>query len=239
MVGIPYQGGGIYPHKKFMSLGHLSINSDNLKTREEVVTDAIRQAILRGRFRPGDKLQQEDLADELGVSRSPVREALRTLAAEELVTSYPHRGVVVTERSGAELEELLLIRILLEGTAARRAAPYVDEARLARLDAIIREAQTSTDTEHVLGLNNIFHTTIYEAIAQPLMIDLIQKLRNKVAPYNRVYLDMPGQKERAWSDHRRIYDACAVRDGERAEAETKRHLEQVFQAITLVAKLSL
>lgn len=214
-----------------MSLGHLSIHSDSLKTREEVVTDAIRFAILRGRFRPGDKLNQEDLAEELGVSRSPVREALRTLAAEELVTSYPHRGVVVTERSAVELQELLLIRTLLEGAAARRAAPFVDENRLARLDAIILEAQSSTDIEHVLGLNNVFHSTIYEAVEQPLMIDLIQKLRNKIAPYNRVYLDMAGQKERAWNDHRRIYEACAARDGERAEAETKRHLEQVFKAI--------
>lgn len=214
-----------------MSLGLLPIHHDNLKTREEVVTDAIRHAILRGRFRPGDKLNQEDLAEELGVSRSPVREALRTLAAEELVTSYPHRGVVVTERSLSELQELLFIRILLEGSAARRAAPRMDETRLARLNAIIIEAEQSKDTEHVLGLNNVFHTTIYEAIEQPLMIDLIQKLRNKVAPYNRVYLDMVGQKERAWQDHRRIYEACVARNGEQAELETQRHLEQVFEAI--------
>lgn len=214
-----------------MTLGLLPIHHDNLKTREEVVTDAIRHAILRGRFRPGDKLNQEDLAEELGVSRSPVREALRTLAAEELVTSYPHRGVVVTERSTSELQELLFIRILLEGSAARRAAPHMDEIRLTRLNAIIVEAEGSNDKEHVLGLNNVFHTTIYEAIEQPLMIDLIQKLRNKVAPYNRVYLDMAGQKERAWQDHRRIYEACLARDGEQAELETQRHLEQVFEAI--------
>lgn len=214
-----------------MSSGLLPIHSNHLKTREEVVTDSIRHAILRGRFRPGDKLNQEDLAEELGVSRSPVREALRTLAAEELVTSYPHRGVVVTERSTSELRELLVIRMILEGTAAHRAAPYMDEERLTRLDAVIVEAEQSQDTEHVLGLNNVFHTTIYEAIEQPLMIDLIQKLRNKVAPYNRVYLDMVGQKERAWADHRRIYEACVARDGEQARMETERHLEQVFDAI--------
>jgi DNA-binding GntR family transcriptional regulator len=219
-----------------MSLGLFALNSDNLKTREELVTDAIRRAILRGRFRPGDKLNQEDLAGELGVSRSPVREALRTLAAEELVISYPHRGVVVIERSAAELQELLHIRILLEGSAARRAAPQMDDARLAQLDNMIVEAQGSGDTERVLELNNIFHTTIYEAAEQPVMVDLIQKLRNKIAPYNRVYLDMAGQKEEAWNDHRRIYEACVARDGERAEAETKRHLERVFSAIATSIK---
>ena len=97
------------------------INRMTLKTREDIVADAVRRAILRGTFKPGEKLDQKTLAAELGVSRSPVREALRTLAAEELVTNIPHRGAVVSERSLEELEELLFIRGMLEGAAARRA----------------------------------------------------------------------------------------------------------------------
>ena len=211
----------------------LNISPDGLKTRQELVTDALRQAILNGRFRPGDKLDQTDLANELSVSRSPVREALRTLAAEELVTHYPHRGAVVTERSVDELKELLFIRSILEGAAARRAAPHMEDERLKRLDQIICEAVATDDMQRVLALNNLFHSTIYEAVKQPQIVDLIQKLRNKVAPYNRVYLDLAGKKEQAWEAHRRIYTACCERDGEAAERETIHHLEQVFEGIVI------
>jgi DNA-binding GntR family transcriptional regulator len=217
---------------KVMEKMGLTINSEGMKTREELVTDAIRAAILRGQFRPGDKLDQQELADSLGVSRSPVREALRTLVAEDLATHYPHRGTVVKERSLAELEEILSIRMMLEGVAARRAAPHMDEGRLVQLADIIAEAEASADMERVLILNNLFHTTLYLAYAQPYMIDLIQKLRNKVAPYNRLYLDFGGNKKLAWEEHRRIYEACLQRDGDRAEQETRHHLEQVFLGMT-------
>jgi DNA-binding GntR family transcriptional regulator len=214
-----------------MNSTKLNISPDGLKTRQELVTDAIRLAILTGRFRPGDKLDQTELADELHVSRSPVREALRTLAAEELITHTPHRGAVVTERSLDELKELLFIRSLLEGAAAKRAAGHMDEPRLNRLEQIVNEADESNDVEHVLALNNQFHTTIYQAVEQPMIIDLIQSMRNKVAPYNRIFLDMEGTKDAAWLAHRRILAACRDRDGDRAEQETRRHLAEVFDSI--------
>lgn len=213
----------------------LFINQVNLKTREDIVADAIRNAILRGTFKPGEKLDQQTLAVQLGVSRSPVREALRTLAAEELVTNIPHRGAVVSERSLEELKELLFIRTMLEGAAARLAAPQMDEERLAKLKHILEEGEQSGDHEYILSLNNDFHSMIYSAYRQPQLVALIQQLRNKVAPYNRIYLDLPGRKDAAWIDHRRIYDACVLRNGELAEQETRRHLEQVFQGMIKVA----
>ena len=212
------------------------VNRINLKTREDIVADAVRRAILCGTFKPGEKLDQQTLAAELGVSRSPVREALRTLAAEELVTNIPHRGAVVSERSLEELEELLFIQGMLEGAAARRAAQCMDEERLAKLKQIVEDGEQSEDYEYVLSLNNTFHNTIYLAYHQPQLMAMIQQLRNKVAPYNRLYLDLEGRKEAAWSDHRRIYDACVQRDGELAELETRQHLEKIFQGMIEVDK---
>jgi DNA-binding GntR family transcriptional regulator len=214
----------------------LQIDGYSMKTRQELVTDAIRHAILRGRFRPGDRLDQTELANELNVSRSPVREALRILTAEDLVTHYPHRGTVVTERTADELRELCFIRKLLESAAARRAVPHITDDTLKQLEAIINDAETSDDIQRVLVLNNTFHTTIYRAYPQPLLIQEIQKMRNKVAPYNRLYLDKPGHKQAAWDDHRRIYEACCSRDGERAAAETNRHIDRVFDAIIAMLK---
>ena len=200
-------------------------------TREEIVAKAIRRAILRGTFKPGEKLDQQELAESLGVSRSPIREALRTLAAEDLVTNIPHRGAVVTERSKDELQELLFMRVLLEGSAARRAAPMIQADQLRRLEGFIATAEKTTEYEELLQLNNDFHTTVYSAFKQPHLINVIQTMRNKVAPYNRIYLDVPKGREKAWEDHYRIYEACVQGDGERAEKETREHLERVFEDI--------
>lgn len=209
----------------------IKLQLDSVKTRQELVTDAIRGAILRGRFRPGDRLDQTELADEMNVSRSPVREALRILTAEDLVTHYRHRGTVVTERTSEELRELLFMRKLLEGAAARRAITLMTEERIRRLKAVIDEAHAAEDMERVLELNNIFHATIYEAYPQPYLIAEIQKLRNKIAPYNRLYLDGPGQKAAAWADHQRIYEACVAQDADAIADETCRHLDNVFAGI--------
>ena len=218
-----------------MTLAQLSNANDRMKTREEIVADALRDAILRGTFKPGEKLDQSELAEILGVSRSPVREALRTLAAEELVTNVPHRGSVVTERSRDELEELLFMRILLEGAAARRAAGSMTPERLEKLEQILIKGENATNEIEVLGLNNDFHTTVYAAYAQPILINTIQQLRNKVAPYNRLYLGVEGRKEAAWADHRRIYEACLAGDPKAAERETRNHLNQVFEGILIAA----
>ncbi|MFZ4814136.1 MAG: GntR family transcriptional regulator [Phototrophicaceae bacterium] len=214
-----------------MSTPTLDIDRDHMKTRQALVTDAIRLAILQGKFRPGDKLDQTDLAQELNVSRSPVREALSILTAEDLVTHYPHRGTVVKERSVTELEELLFIRKLLEGAAARRAAPIMTDAQLQNLANIIEEAEQSDDVKRVLHLNNMFHSSIYSAYHQPYLVEHIQQMRNKVAPYNRLYLDGIGQKRAAWDDHRRIYAACLARDGVAAADETCLHLDRVFEGV--------
>lgn len=214
-----------------MDTALMHISPDDMKTRQELVTDAIRAAILRGRFRPGDRLDQTDLADELKVSRSPVREALRILTAEDLVTHYRHRGTVVTERTVDELKELLFIRQLLEGAATKRAVAHMTNDHLRKLEQILDEAEHADNMERVLVLNNEFHTSIYSAYDQRYLMDEIQKMRNKVAPYNRLYLDGPGQKASAWADHRRIYEACAARDADHAAEETCRHLERVFDGI--------
>lgn len=202
-----------------------------LQTREELVVEAVRNAILRGTFKPGEKLDQKELIERLGVSRSPLREALRTLAAEELVTIVAHRGVVVTERTPAELEELLFIRSMLEGAAARRAAEVISKDQLKAVEKILIQGERSNDLEEVLQLNNDFHNQIYEAFPQPILVANIQQLRNKIAPYNRIYLDIDGRKEKAWADHRRIYEACLAQNGTKAEQETLRHLQQVSEGI--------
>ena len=208
-----------------------------LQTREGFVANKIREAILYGYFKPGEKLDQTEIAESLNVSRSPVREALRTLAAEELVKVYPHRGVVVTELSSEEIEEIHFIRGMLEGTAARGAAPMMDDERLAKLQTILHTANQTSNYNQILQLNHDFHNTIYTTTNQPRLLLLINSLRNLVAPYIRLYLDnSPANREIAWTAHRRIYKACLDRNAARAEKETQEHLRQVCEGILKAMK---
>ncbi len=192
---------------------------------------SIREAIVRGRFKPGEKLDQQMIADELEVSRSPVREALRALDAEGLVTLIPNRGAIVTERSLSELEEMYFTRGLVEGLAIQRSAPLMDDATLWKLENIIEAAARTDDYGELLALNNDFHMLTYSTCNQPFIIDYIQQLRDLSAPYNRLFLDSAGGVEAAWKDHRRIYQACRRRDGDRAKEELERHLSKVIRKI--------
>jgi len=201
------------------------------KTRADLVADALRTAILRGMVKPGEKLDQRQISGDLDFGRTPVREAMRTLAAEGLITIIPNRGVVVTERSIGELKELQFIRGLLEGAAARRGAPRMDDLRLEELATILKKADKTSDIEEIFALNTSFHGTIYSAFPQPALIRHIRRQRNKMTPYSRLYLERAGNKEAAWAGHRRIYEACLRRDGKQAEEETISHLDQVFQGI--------
>ena len=104
----------------------------------------------------------------------------------------------------------------------------MDDLRLERLASILKKADKASDIEEIFALNKSFHGTIYSAFPQPTLMRHIRQLRNKVTPYNRMYLEVAGNKEAAWTGHRRIYEACLRRDGEQADEETINHPKQVF-----------
>lgn len=201
------------------------------QTREEFVAHRLREAILLGQLKPGDKLDQNEIAELFGVSRSPVREALRTLAAEGLVDVIPHRGAAVAELSVDELEEIFLIRSTLEGMAARLAALSMNDGEIAELEMILQEIDRISDLDSWLELNRRFHHTLYEAAGRPRLFSLVENLRNTTAPYVRQFISSAEHIETAQASHRRILKACAAADGARAETETKRHMEAVGEGV--------
>ncbi len=202
-------------------------------TLEEYVAHRIREAILKGYFKPGERLDQTELAELLGVSRSPVRDALRRLAAEGLVTMHPHRGAVVAELSPEELEEIYLIRRVLEGLAARLAVPHLDEEDLGALREILERMDETEDADEWIDLNYRFHHTLYRAANRPRLLSIIDTLRNTVAPYIRQYIATPEYRAKAQASHWRIYQACAAGDAEAAERETVAHLQTVADGVLL------
>lgn len=200
------------------------------KTREEFVADQVREAILRGDFKPGERLDEQTIAEQLSVSRTPVRAALRILAAESLVEVYPHRGAVVNELSPDELEEVYFIRGILEGTAARLAAPNMDAKRIAVLRDILEELDATTDTDQWLALNDRFHRTLYQAANRPRMLSVIEYVRNIATPYIRQFIDSPEHKQASRAEHRRILAACEKQDGRLAQEQVEQHMQAVCEA---------
>lgn len=200
-------------------------------TLEEYVAHRIREAILKGYFKPGERLDQTELAELLGVSRSPVRDALKRLAAEGLVTMHPHRGAVVAELSRDELEEIYLIRRVLEGLAARLAVAHMDSGRLDALRQLLERMDKTEDADEWIELNWRFHHTVYEAAGRPRLLEMIDNLRNTVAPYIRQYISTPEYRRQAQVAHWRIYRACLTQDPDLAERETVAHLQTVAEGV--------
>jgi DNA-binding GntR family transcriptional regulator len=202
-----------------------------LKTRDEFVADKLREAILRGYFRPGRRIEENEIADLLNVSRSPVREALRTLAAEGLVEVYPHRGAIVAEISAEELEEIYFLRGVLEGMAAHLAVPKMDADRIAKLQIVLQELNETTDPDRWLDLNRSFHRTIYQAANRPRLLAITENLRNTAAPYIRQYIVTTEHFESSRISHQRILEACQKRDGMLAQEETQKHLKAMCDGV--------
>lgn len=206
-----------------MAEWELDVNAA-IPTRDEMVADTLRKAIFRGELLPGQKLDQNTIARHLNVSRSPVREALKTLAAEGLVEMEPHRTATVTQLSLEELREMYEIRLVLEALACRLAAPNMDEARVARLEELLEAMDEARSRGEWLEYNSEFHTIIYETAGRPRLLAMITGLRNAIAPYIRQFIASEERKRESRKEHAALVEACRAGDGARAEEVLKKHI---------------
>jgi len=200
------------------------------KTRQELVLDQLREAILDGVLKPGEKLQQTELASILGVSRMPVREALRSLEAEGLVIFYPHRGAFVSELSPDELEQICLLREAAESRAARLGARAVGPDDLAQMGQILGEmGEPDVESDDWVALNDAFHMILYRASGLSRLCWIIELLRHNAQPYVRDRLIVPERVEVAGHEHEELLSACRNGDGDEAEEIVSRHLARVIE----------
>ncbi|NUW41417.1 GntR family transcriptional regulator [Nonomuraea rhodomycinica] len=206
-------------------------------TAQQFVLEELRRAITTGRLRPGDPIRQEALAEELDVSRVPLREALKTLQGEGLVTYQAHRGYFVERLSLGDLREVYLIRELLEAEAVRRAAGRIgDEALRAaeRAQAEVEEAAAAGDVLAMAEANRRFHMTILEASGLPRMVRMIRTLWDSTDAYRSVYYGEPANRERVIEEHRAALDLLRRRDAEGAVRVLAAHRAHAVTAIEAV-----
>lgn len=189
------------------------------QTLTGMTADAIRERILRGRFPEGKPLRQDAIGVELGVSRIPVREALRQLEAEGLVTFSPHRGAVVSTLSLKEIRELFELRADIEGDLIRRAVPRMTREDHTRASEILDAYEVALRSGEVLtwgALNWQFHSTLYAPADRGLTMNMVNKLHQHSDRYLRMQLALTHGETRARQEHRAI--AAAARKGDAAKA---------------------
>lgn len=201
---------------------------ESSRTLHAQVVGQLREAIVSGRIAPGTRLRTQDLADELGVSRIPVREAIGTLQAEGLVEFSPHRGATAASFSVDEIREVFLLRKQLEPVAARLAVERGPESLAQLLARLVAEMEGSEDdVSHWIDLDGAFHKTLYAASGYKRLCKLIDQLRTSIERYVRVYILAPQNIPSSRIRHREILEGCLKGDAMWTEQATREHLLEV------------
>lgn len=198
-----------------------------VKSKAELVYDSVRAAIVGGGLRPGERINIDELARKLGVSKIPIREGVKRLESEGLIVSKVHSGVVVASVDQTEMRGVFLAREALEGLIGRLAAEQVNEPFLAELDTIQQQMRTELDrgsVTHLAQLNSDFHRTLAAASGYRILGELTEQLLVTIRRYR---LTVPAD-EQNWRDvideHDVIISALRSRDPEAVSAATRAHI---------------
>jgi DNA-binding GntR family transcriptional regulator len=194
------------------------------RTLDGLVAEEIRERIISGALPAGTRIDQQALTEELGVSRMPIREALRHLAAEGFVVLVSHRGAIVAKLSPAEIVELYEMRGVLQGLASRMAVPHLTDKDLKELERLLDLMENTKEFRKWSKLNQDFHNRIESRSEAQHLISLIQRLTQQCAPYLQISVQYLHAEESAGELHRAIYQACVARDPEAAEQAVRAHL---------------
>lgn len=194
-------------------------------TQQDVVYGRLRQWVTVGRFLPGQRLKIRDVASEMGVGLMPVRAALQRLAAEGALVNVPNAGVAVPRMAVAEFDDLLQMRMLLEGEAAERGAARLDNLQRAAMQHLCQQmgdALSRNDHAGYLAVNEDFHVLLYRAAGSPLLFGLIDTLWLKAGPVSNQLFDAPGAVAVLNDAHEDLIKALASSDS----AGVRRALEK-------------
>ncbi|MEU5099459.1 GntR family transcriptional regulator [Streptomyces sp. NPDC020996] len=203
-------------------------------TAQQFVLAEVRRAITSGQLGPGAPIRQEALAEQLGVSRLPLREALKSLEAEGLVVHEAHRGYFVAELSLADLREVYRIRQLLEAEAVRQASENLDGPALAAIEAAqheVEQAAAAGDVSAMTAANRRFHFALYETAGMPRLARLITTLWDATDAYRSLYYGEPANRDHVVKEHRTILDALRGEDPERAVRLLDEHRSHAVAAL--------
>ena len=196
------------------------------QTLREKILESIRDAILKGSLKPGERVSEPELAERFGISRTPIREAFRQLESEGYLVVIPRKGAVVASLSERDVEEFYSIKSILEGYAARMAAERMTPRDIERLEAInekLEQIATAGDIKTFFRVHNEFHELFIRASGNDKLGELINQLVLKFNRLRLASLAQPGRMAISVQEHRKIIEAFRKHDGELADNLVRRN----------------
>ena len=197
------------------------------------VFERLEAEILSGKYQRGEVVTELQLCAELGVSRTPVREALRRLSQEHLIEDSP-RGTVVLGVVRKDFEDMCAIRLRIEGLAVRGFIDNLSEDSLRQLREAVEFQEfylNKSDPDHIKAMDSRFHELIYQNCGSAILCDTLSPLHKKVQKFRRLSIEQAGRAETSVKEHRAIYEAIAAKDADLAEQLMNEHIGNAMQTI--------
>lgn len=207
----------------------LPIKLDSYQPLREVVCETLRDAIRKGVLQPGERLMEIQLAEELGVSRTPVREAIRKLELDGYVIMMPRRGTYVANLSIRDVNEVFEIRTSLDSLASGLAAERITDEELERLQRLLVTIGgyiEEGDISQIVKTDTEFHDLLYQASRNTRLVGIINNLREQVTRFRATSMSFPGRLQATLEEHRRIVEAIAQGDVREAQQAAEEHMEK-------------
>jgi len=216
------------------------IKLDNYKPLRELVFENIREAIINGHLKPGERLMEIQLAEELGVSRTPVREAIRKLELEGFVVMIPRKGAYVTDITIKDIVDVFELRWALEALAAELAAERATEEEIEQMERHLLELAKvieEQDVKKIVEIDTRFHETIYTASRNKRLGQILSLLGELIQRYRTLTLSKSERIKVTMEEHRAIVEALAARDPQRAGRLAQEHIESAENSLMDVLAL--
>ena len=209
------------------------------KTLHEEIANNLREMIMSGELREGDKIKENEFCELMDISKTPLREALRVLSTEGLIRLIPNRGSYVTTPTFEEIKEMFDVMSVLEGVCARTAAEKmsnIDYEKLKKIHLQLEENFRKKDQKHYIRNNNKYHSFVQELAGNKTLNQIVNGLRQKILLYRYQSLNLSGRFEQSIQEHRDLLEAFRKRDAEKAELLMKSHMKKQSEALEKLAK---
>jgi len=208
----------------------LNFDIQNHRPLREIVYEELKLLILTGKITPGMRLMEEELAEEMGVSRTPIREAIRKLEKEGLITIEPRKGAYVSQLSTRDMVEILEVRQNAEGFAAALAAQRMTPEQKIKLKEIAEAYEAAVeagDMVEMIKCDTTFHHIIVEASQNKILIQMVEQLQELVLRFRYLYYDDFKRAEKMPLEHKLIYEAILQGDAETAKDSADVHISRL------------
>ena len=216
----------------------LTLNMDAYLPLRDVVFNTLREAILKGELKPGERLMELQLAAKLGVSRTPIREAIRMLEQEGLAVTIPRKGAEVAKMTEKDMEDVLQIREALDELAAKIACEQISEEQLEELVATMHEFEESTKTDNVKKIAEAdvkFHDIIYQSTGNPNLVNMLNNLREQMYRYRVEYLKDENNYPTLMKEHKDIVEGLVRKNKTQVTETMHQHVKN--QAVAVKAMI--